>query len=114
MQEMALLNYNEQKDYDPIDYSSNWDANAVRGCLCERAISIDNQYPVVDYSFLDYYSYVVFNGSAPNTNYTLYNDTYFTRYYRGPYAFAATDYKGFNCAYMNCPTGDDPLTVARE
>ena len=31
-------------------------------------------------------------------------------FYRGPYAYAATDFTGFGCATSACPTGDDPTT----
>lgn len=29
---------------------------------------------------------------------------------RGPYAYAATDYKGYDCGLMGCPRGDNPVT----
>ena len=35
-------------------------------------------------------------------------------YYRGPYAFAATDFKGYNCNLANCPSGDNPLVSTGE
>jgi hypothetical protein len=30
--------------------------------------------------------------------------------YRGPYAFAATDFKGYACEKAWCPKGDNPRT----
>ena len=31
---------------------------------------------------------------------------------RGPYAFAATDWLGYDCQHAACPTGEDPTLVA--
>lgn len=30
---------------------------------------------------------------------------------RGPYAFSATDFKGYNCGMALCPKGDYPYTT---
>ena len=75
----------------------------IRGCVCSRAMSVDNQY---DQSYVN---------QLPWLYQHLYNSTFVTTdfreiYYRGPNAYAATDFAGYNCAQAQCPHGDDPLT----
>eukprot|EP01038_Epipyxis_sp_PR26KG_P014657 gene14657-19692_t len=93
LREMAELSYNDNKELAGIQYDTPWDANAIRGCSCLRSISIDNQYSL-DYN--DVFNDAYFNSSSLNfTN--AFSDKDITRFYRGPYAFAATDFTGNEC-----------------
>lgn len=78
----------------------------IRGCLCERAISVDNvYYPDYTNVILDAYS----NKSTWDYS-NPYIDIWTPRFYRGPYAQAASDYSGYNCGLALCPRGDNPTT----
>lgn len=113
LKEMAPYSYNDQKEMADYTYTTPWDADWVRGCACYRAVSIDNQF---------YQNYVIpADGTSYPTGLTLENDgeaslsdvslSYdLTKYYRGPYAYTATDWTGFTCADAKCPKGDDPTT----
>ena len=50
------------------------------------------------------------NVTPQGINITEQSNQYLSIFYRGPYAFAASDYTGFSCGYKGCPRGDDPLT----
>jgi hypothetical protein len=67
----------------------------IRGCSCFRSWSVDQQYS------LKYFP----SGSVHQTVYSNYNHS---KFYRGPYAFATTDWIGSDCSIATCPTGLDP------
>ncbi|KAJ1442072.1 hypothetical protein B484DRAFT_356613 [Ochromonadaceae sp. CCMP2298] len=102
LHEIGLLRHDERKQHMPV-YYDEWDADSIRGCSCARAISIDNQYPV-GYSLL--ISNFFFNETNNATE--LFTDRDLTRFYRGPFAFSATDFKGYTCDEKSCPKGDNP------
>jgi hypothetical protein len=52
---------------------------------------------------------VTFNASALTVTYE-YDDIDLERFYRGPHAFSATDFSGYNCINAMCPKGDNPRT----
>eukprot|EP00981_Chlorochromonas_danica_P009489 scaffold2708_cov158-Ochromonas_danica.AAC.37 len=83
----------------------------VQGCACARAISVDNQYNMA-LSSSSFLANVTLVASANMLNLSRIATSYeeISRYYRGPYAFSATDFVGFDCSQMRCPTGDDPRT----
>eukprot|EP00597_Dinobryon_sp_UTEXLB2267_P019348 CAMPEP_0201102778 /NCGR_PEP_ID=MMETSP0812-20130820/20288_1 /ASSEMBLY_ACC=CAM_ASM_000668 /TAXON_ID=98059 /ORGANISM="Dinobryon sp., Strain UTEXLB2267" /LENGTH=698 /DNA_ID=CAMNT_0047360485 /DNA_START=253 /DNA_END=2346 /DNA_ORIENTATION=- len=109
LRQMARYAYNEQKELSQVDYSTPWDADHVRGCVCNRAISVDNQY------FPDYRQIIDVHGfNASTLNDTVaYTDEEIIRFYRGPYAYSATDFTNYNCQHALCPKGDNPRTVNR-
>lgn len=123
MRQIAQYSYNNEKELSGITYEKSpssdffafilFDArigfvfSAIKGCLCHRAISIDNQYPI-DYT--TFTSVREYNATSMNQT-VLYDDRDRTRFFRGPYAFAASDFKGFACQEALCPKGDDPLTT---
>lgn len=86
-------------------------SSMVQGCACARAISVDNQYDMA-LSSSSFLANVTFVASANMVNLSRIATSYeeISRYYRGPYAFSATDFIGFDCSQMRCPTGDDPRT----
>jgi len=114
LKEMAPYAYTAQKEMADISYTTPWDKDWVRGCNCFRAVSIDNQY---------YSDFVIPNdgtsfptgiqvdnsGEASLADVSLAYDL--TKYYRGPYAYTATDWAGYTCAAAKCPKGDDPTTT---
>jgi hypothetical protein len=50
---------------------------------------------------------VSFNASTLTVA-TQFDDLARERFYRGPFAFAATDFTGYNCVNAMCPKGDNP------
>jgi hypothetical protein len=101
LQEMATFKYTAEKVLAGITYTTPWDATMVKGCACLRSLSIDNMFKA--------------NYSVPISNYYMDNVTdygieFTEKFYRGPYAFASTDFTGFNCGNAACPTGDNPQT----
>lgn len=73
----------------------------IRGCACARSISVDNQYDPLYRAVVSEYH---FNRS---TNASSWFDTDdLEKFYRGPFAFAATDYRGYDCQSALCPKGD--------
>jgi hypothetical protein len=120
---MAGFSWNSKKELNNVHYTSPWDARCllfpappplsplrsmIQGCVCHRAITVDNQYDV-QYALLIGES--KFNKTL--TNYTLehYSPAYLRKFYRGPYAFTATNFKGYSCGQNLCPTGDSPYNV---
>jgi hypothetical protein len=117
----------------------------VQGCVCDRAISIDNQYQDFNGNdtredfYPDYYQISLYFNDSYNSKTGVYqnetvihNQTETDRFYRcsllnvygiivlfisnnviyrGPYALAVTDFKGYRCDLALCPKGDDPRTV---
>ena len=75
----------------------------IRGCACSRAMSVDNQYDQSYVNELPWLFQHLYNSSFVATDFR-------GMYYRGPNAYAATDYTGYNCAMAACPHGDDPST----
>ena len=103
LREMAALSYAPDKTLAGYTYTEPWDADMIRGCACSRARSVDNKF---------YSAYQIEHKNTYYMNTTLHAQeaNYLAKYYRGPYAFAATNYKGFNCQSSMCPTGDNPKT----
>ena len=86
--------------------------SSIHGCLCEKAISIDNQYyndytPYLSLTFED----TIVNTTSTFANFSVGSFDVGSKFYRGPYAFAVSDYTGYDCSYMGCPRGDNPLTL---
>mmetsp|Transcript_4445 Transcript_4445/g.7320 ORF Transcript_4445/g.7320 Transcript_4445/m.7320 type:complete len:515 (-) Transcript_4445:182-1726(-) len=103
MREIGLMRYGEDKKLDQVFYDTPWDANIVRGCSCYRAISVDNQYDPTYHELITNFAY------NETTNKSVsFSDSDLTKFYRGPYAFAATDFKGHDCSEALCPKGDSP------
>ena len=79
LRKMAGYAYNSQKVLAGFDYTTPWDADLIRGCVCNRAISVDNQY-YSDYTML--INAHAFNSSTLNDTAT-YTDVDLTKFYRG-------------------------------
>ena len=77
----------------------------MRGCSCLRAITVDGQYDVNYSKMINSFFY----NDTSNTSVT-YTDEYLHKFYRGPYAFAATDFKSYLCDKAWCPMSDNPRT----
>ena len=101
MQEIAELAYNSQKELSNYVYTTPWDADMIRGCMCQRAPSANNRY------YPSYYESTFFMNKTI-TYFNTSKDLY--KFYRGPYAWTATDFYGYNCLNKRCPTGDNPQT----
>lgn len=106
LRELASHSYSAEKERRIVSYDTPWDADMIRACSCARVMSVDNQY---DDEYVNRLSWLYQH---------LYNSTFVTLdyrrdFYRGPYAYAATDFAGYNCAHAACPRGDDPLTGAQ-
>jgi hypothetical protein len=92
----------------------------IKGCACDRTVSIDGAYQDPDPGFDEFYPYTTAAANFFNTTYdpifgyqnssTFFNISSRDRYYRGPYANAVTDFRGFDCSQSFCPKGDDPQT----
>jgi len=93
---MALLTYNNEKELAGFVYDEPWDADMVRGCACYRSWTVDNKF----------ITQVFPPGHISKTQSTTNFNS--TRFYRGPYAFAATDFIGYDCSHGKCPTGINP------
>jgi hypothetical protein len=86
---------------DCLDDSYDRLLSMIRGCSCFRSWTVNDQYG------LNYFPM----GSLPQSIYNNYNRS---KFYRGPYAYAATDWIGSDCSLAACPTGLDPtLTSSR-
>jgi len=73
----------------PVNYTAPWEAKKIRTCVCKQATQgADAQ------------------RHAPENP----SSTYVDVTYRGPWAFAATDFIGYKCTEIGCPLGDDPYT----
>jgi hypothetical protein len=117
MKTLAIYAYNDSKMLSNYLYESQyqWDANRIYGCLCDRAISINNQFNLS--YFLETWSNTISYNTSYGANDTIQTttqhydiDALFRRFYRGPYAYTATDFIGYNCGEYLCPKGDDPST----
>eukprot|EP01039_Chlorochromonas_danica_P005706 gene5706-6290_t len=110
LRQLASYSYRDDGVLRDIAYDL-WDADMVQGCACARAISVDNQYNMA-LSSSSFLANVTLVASANMLNLSRIATSYeeISRYYRGPYAFSATDFVGFDCSQMRCPTGDDPRT----
>lgn len=113
MEKMAKYHYASNKELIvDMPYNLAWDAQRIQGCLCSRAISIDNQYDAV---YLRQYRAFQFgfNDSFGADNTELASTSISTQalqeYQVPPYAFAAGDYTGYLCSQRRCPTGDVAL-----
>mmetsp|Transcript_6213 Transcript_6213/g.9365 ORF Transcript_6213/g.9365 Transcript_6213/m.9365 type:complete len:755 (+) Transcript_6213:104-2368(+) len=100
LREVADLTYGENKELTGVVYNTPWDADMVRGCSCYRSWTVDNQYSA------DYYPFGHFTKNRLDNNYNQ------TKFYRGPTAFAATDWIGYDCLHAACPTGLDPTLIS--
>jgi len=111
--QLKYFHYAEDEVVAPVKEYSNWDGNVFYGCLCSRALSVDNQF---DNTYLqarladNIYFNITANETSISTTAARTPDDIFKQYYRGPYAFAATNYFGYSCGLMECPKGDDPRT----
>ena len=94
LRNLAPRTYKQDKELSAYTYTTPWDADSIYGCDCMRAPSIDNQYQITEYT--------------PDFEIDTFNSSSF--FLRGPYAFAATDYWGYECGLAKCPNGDDPST----
>jgi len=83
LNKMAHYGLDSYGDPAGFVYQTPWDADMIQGCHCYRSPSVDNQ--------------DIAPGGEALT-------------YRGPFAFADTDYFGYGCEYMRCPVGDNPMT----
>ena len=101
----------------------------VHGCSCYRSYTVDNQYygtlrPPSHSALVDvdaantFYNYSLFYRQDILTHAfgTVTPELFpFVRMYvlhfalRGPYAFAATDWIGYDCSHALCPQGDNPF-----
>jgi len=106
LREMAPLAYTPQKILAGYTYETPWDADMVRGCLCDRAPSVDN------FFHIDYPPALQHLTATYSDNSAILDEkiTFVDRFYRGPFAHAATDFTGYACESMQCPRGDDPKT----
>lgn len=100
MKDLAGFAFNEDKTLASYTYTSNWDSERIYGCACHRSPSVDNVFHT------DYTNYL----SQYSSGYNLTGSADATKFYRGPYAQAVTDYWGFECGLRKCPHGDDPST----
>lgn len=107
MRQAANYGYNSYKELAHLRYDSAWDADMIYGCVCSRAISVDNQY-FTDYNFLTGQRNLTVHSDGSFSLVEMTNLT-ISRFSRGPYAYAATDFKGYNCQQMLCPKGDHPF-----
>lgn len=101
LRELAPLTYTDQKVVAGYTYTNPWDADMIRGCACYRSYTVDNQY----------YNYLLplyHKSGIPITeaDFVFYPKE---KFYRGPYAFAATDWRGYDCSFARCPAGENPL-----
>ncbi len=77
--------------------------------MCDRSISVDGKYD--DSYARSYMSYQFPNmTSAVNVTAGYLNENFTSRFYRGPYAHAVSDFIGYDCGMSLCPKGDNPLT----
>lgn len=104
LRDITSLQWTEKKEQASFTYTSNWDADMIYGCSCMRAPSVDNKYP------FDYDGTVDVHANMQNVSAEDRDPSSF--FFRGPYAFAATDYYGWACASARCPNGDNPATRA--
>jgi hypothetical protein len=70
-------------------------------------MSVDNQYDIAYVNQLSWLYQHLFNSTFTAVD-------YHRDFYRGPHAFSATDFTGYNCANAACPRGDDPLTGSQQ
>jgi hypothetical protein len=122
LRQLAQYAYTDRKELAHFVYDAPWDAERVYGCACARAVSVDGQYDIyfnqpsgnateeVPDTFLyDVALNLTSDGRLASRAYV--SDAYLASFYRGPYAFAVTDYTGHACGQMRCPQGDDPRTA---
>jgi hypothetical protein len=102
---MASYAYNEKKELSGVSYYSPWDADMVRGCACYRSVSVDNQFDYEYVNEMETFAMHYLNFSFGNGS-----EYWKTQFYRGPYAWAVSDFAGYDCTYAGCPKGDNPLT----
>lgn len=107
LKELAPRTYNNNKELAGVTYTIPWDADLIRGCACDRAISVDNQFNSRYTDFPDEFGY---NETTLETI-SYYSEADQNKFYRGPYAYAATDFTGYNCINALCPKGDNPRTI---
>lgn len=107
LREMAPLAYTPQKVLGGYTYTTPWDADMVRGCMCDRAPSVDNFFHV-DYPLSLQQLTPAYSGKSPIVSENVTH--YLERFYRGPFAQTATDFTGYACESALCPRGDDPKT----
>eukprot|EP00607_Mallomonas_marina_P002978 CAMPEP_0182432722 /NCGR_PEP_ID=MMETSP1167-20130531/58449_1 /TAXON_ID=2988 /ORGANISM="Mallomonas Sp, Strain CCMP3275" /LENGTH=629 /DNA_ID=CAMNT_0024620567 /DNA_START=383 /DNA_END=2272 /DNA_ORIENTATION=- len=82
LRELAAISLNAEREPMNRTYSQ-WDADMVHGCACSRTYTVDNQFPP--------------GQSGPIS------------FYRGPYAYAVSDWTSYDCSAAQCPRGDSPL-----
>jgi EGF-like domain len=109
LRQMSLLALTPFGEHADISYDAPWDSDMVQGCACFRKESIDNQYDP-NYEIPEDVT-VTIDGSVGTVDsfpdITSFDDG---KFYRGPFAFTATNYIGANCDKFSCPTGDNPDT----
>ena len=87
----------------------------VRGCSCFRLVSHDGQF-YEDYNPTMLYLNPLMNETFSNfaQEVGLTPDTFTERWsmatHRPPYAYATTEYHGYQCSEARCPAGDNPRT----
>jgi hypothetical protein len=112
LRKLAAYAYNDQKELAKLKYDSQWDADIVHGCSCFRSKSVDNQY-YDDYFVPNDGTSISTGAQAVSTDSTvisLSSNYDRSRFYRGKYAFAATDWIGYACGNARCPNGENPMT----
>ena len=111
LREAAQLRSNEDGSFSPTVYSE-WDADWVRGCFCTpydkyQAPQFEKSPDDPEYLKI---SNASFNFKGTQTNFgSIVKKIYYPEYYRGPYAFTHTTFKGYACTRATCPTGDYPF-----
>ena len=102
LREITSMQWLESKEKASYTYSTPWDSDMIYGCSCMRAPSVDNVFSFEYDDTIDALAYL--------NNQTRSEGDGMQLFYRGPYAFAATDYAGWACANAQCPRGDNPAT----
>jgi hypothetical protein len=113
LRQLAPYAYDEKKEMRRFTYTSSWDADMIRGCACFRAMSIDNFFYddyLVPKDGTSYETGVVASVTASSgaSDVSLSYNT--TKFYRGPFSQAASDWTGYYCGDALCPYGDNPTT----
>ena len=111
LREAAQLHSNSDGSFNPIVYN-DFDADWVRGCFCTpydkyQSPEFEKSPDDVEYINIHNASFV-YNGSTINFG-SVVKKIYYREYYRGPYAFTHTTFKGYACTRATCPTGEYPF-----
>jgi hypothetical protein len=81
----------------------------ISGCACDRSMSVDGQYDF-DYMRESFFYHYDKSLTPGNLTFEYLNENFTSRFYRGPYSYAVSDFVGYSCGQSMCPKGDNPLT----